>query len=828
MPLSGSAFWACILPSEKTNVFENPSGERGTANVVGASAAIGSTSQYQQFGAWSYFMTPGAPTTAGAGFGSWLSGSGTSYTASMYFRGVNGIPYRMGIIDAATLTTLKSGTLDITGGGTWHRYSVSYTENSTQNQRIYVAKRSSADTGTVYLDGFQVEAGSLTTYFDGDQEGCYWLGEPHRSQSVRSGTYRGGGSVVALEDLGLKPDEHMGIGMPPQEITSQSYALQAGAEYQRSRSGERPFTLTFDPILGTTTQGFHVTRKAIINAFKPDLLDPQQPVRFWYTGGQGTVQIDAVYASGLDLGEMNGPMAESGAVKFVAHDPFWRSTTQQGTSLAPRIVLGSANAIVRRDSLGRWGTLGAHGTSLAGTVDVLLMAPTGTLFVGGRIVSADGTVSRGLAMYFPSNNRFGSMGGTLTPGGVFSVRSLVYAPWGSLYIGGAFAAISGTAQRYVAQWNGAYGSLIGGTPNGNGIIDMALSGQGTMFMAGDFTQLAGTTSPFLGIWMPFAGAWGSLVGQAAGTVNDLVQAVAVGLDQKLYFTGLFGSAGGTAMKAIGQWKNGTFGTMSTGLGENAPSVPQGITLGVGANGNIYYGGGFGTVGGAPGTNVGFWNGVQLFPMGDGLGTNFNLPETVERIQVDPKTGDVYAAGRFGASGNRMTFPDSVARWNQYAWLPLDIDLPLGTDAIVRGLALAPMGDVYIGGQWTGTATAAAVGEIVNGGMGDAYPVFKARNMGAGTARLFQLVNTFTGDGLYFNYALLPGEEVTLTTEPGMRSFTSSFLGNVFSSILPGSNISGFRLTNGTNYISLFCDSGSVAASMFWTPRSDAVDGGTIF
>src|SRR5262245_58546434 len=136
MPLSGSAFWAAVLPVEKINLHTNPSAELGTSNVSVASAVVGSTSLNQQFGAWSYFMTPGAPTTAGAAFGSWASVNGVDYTVSMYFKGVNGIAYRLGVVDAATLTTLKSGTTDITGGGTWHRYSTKYTENSSQNQCV--------------------------------------------------------------------------------------------------------------------------------------------------------------------------------------------------------------------------------------------------------------------------------------------------------------------------------------------------------------------------------------------------------------------------------------------------------------------------------------------------------------------------------------------------------------------------------------------------------------------------------------------------------------------------------------------------------------------
>jgi hypothetical protein len=202
---------------------------------------------------------------------------------------------------------------------------------------------------------------------------------------------------------------------------------------------------------------------------------------------------------------------------------------------------------------------------------------------------------------------------------------------------------------------------------------------------------------------------------------------------------------------------------------------------------------------------------------------------VWKTAVRPTDGNIYAVGFFTSNSKNTPFPDGMAFYNGYTWIPLDIDTPtkVSSGGIVNAITFGPDNSIYIGGQWVGTAYAAAVGEIVNDGMGDAYPTFRARNSGSGTARLYQLVNTLTGDGLYFNYALLAGEEIVLTTKPGERSFTSSFFGNIFRSIQPGSNLSSFRLLSGTNYVSLFADSDNVSASLYWTPRGDSVDMGTI-
>ena len=134
---------------------------------------------------------------------------------------------------------------------------------------------------------------------DGDQEGCSWLGAPHDSQSSRDGAFRGGGSVVSLWDLGFRVDKALGIGVMPLENAAQSFALVDGAEFQHQRAAIRPFTLT-SHISGTTQRDYHITRRTIINALKIDVTDPQQPTRFWYVGGEGTVAIDAVLDAGLE------------------------------------------------------------------------------------------------------------------------------------------------------------------------------------------------------------------------------------------------------------------------------------------------------------------------------------------------------------------------------------------------------------------------------------------------------------------------------------------------------------------------------------------------
>jgi hypothetical protein len=138
------------------------------------------------------------------------------------------------------------------------------------------------------------------------------------------------------------------------------------------------------------------------------------------------------------------------------------------------------------------------------------------------------------------------------------------------------------------------------------------------------------------------------------------------------------------------------------------------------------------------------------------------------------------------------------------------------------------GALYIGGDFTGTTSAAAIGTIVNTGRAAVYPTVRIRNLGAGTARLYQIANTTTGDGIYFNYVMQSGESALLNLQPGNRSFQSSARGNIFGMILPGSNLATFNLLAGTNYISHLNDGGTVETSFFWQPRGWSIDSGTMF
>jgi hypothetical protein len=607
--------------------------------------------------------------------------------------------------------------------------------------------------------------------------------------------------------------------MPPLENTAQSYALQSGGQFQRTRAKERAFTLAAR-VEGTSWTDLHITRDRIINTFKIDAAVNQQPVRFWYAGGQGTVQIDAILDAGLEFGENDG-FTEHTTVRFIAYDPFWYTPTTEGTSLLSRRELGSTNYIAYRDPLGRWGTMGVNGTTIQNSsqlsVRTILPLDTGTVLLGGNWGTIGGTTYTAAGLWNAETNRFG----TLT-GGTISIQSgpdncivhkMIRTPSGSVYLGGFWGTLGGTVYASIGQWNGAFGTLTGGTVEIGGlpgeIHDLAFNG--TLFVGGNFLIAGGTSAKHIA--QHVNGAWGSLTG---GTASSLVWAIALGKDNKLYLTGAFSSIGGSAANGFAFW-NGAYGTAPAGLDDD------GFCIAVGDNGLVYPGGRFLAADNGSANGIAKWNGVTLTPLGLGI----QNPGLAYSLLVDKRTGNLIAGGRFGTAGG-VKVSDGLAVWNGAAWIPPDIAIDPGQGTFYA-LAQSASGTLFAGGDFAGTAYCASVTPLVNTGASDAYPVFSVRNVGAGTVRMFQLVNTLTSDGIYFNLTLQPGEEATLDLTPGQRSFTSSYRGNVFGNILPGSNIATWRLAPGTNYVSCFTDThpNNAQISLYWHRRLWSADGGTV-
>lgn len=800
-------FYSVIIPvGDRRSLNTNPSFEIGTSGYgTITSGTIGTTSGVQAFGAWAGSWAPGNNGTAGVLAPTFTAGNGTAYTWSFYGSFPVGSTFIVGMGDSAG-ANYQAGTLVGTGGGTWHRYVGSYSESSGGVRRLAIRKNNSAVVTANYIDAVQYEAGSVTTYIDGDQGvGYTWDGQPHASTSLRSASVRTGGSVYSLGDLGFTVLDAQGVGMPDVNVVVQDYGYLDGGFYQRTRANSRSFVLT-GLMSGTTWQGLHALRQQVIDAIKPDLTPNPQPFRILYTGAGGSMQIDCVYDSGLSYGGWNG-FAEQAAIRFIAPDPYWRTITEQGTSLAAYTSIGSTNLFAYRDLYGRWGTLGQNGTTvitdIGGNRRITSLAynTNGTLAFGGNFGSVGGTANNQMIGFY-AGGTFGTFTGAAF---IQVVDSLAWNSSGTLYVGGGRFTGSGAFTRFA---NGGWGTVADGTiDQSSRVYDIQLYG-GTGFVCGDFTFAGPASAGTNANLAMFTTTWGSL----NGTINNTCYGLAM-VNDTLIITTDGGAANGTTIsnQRLATFRNGNFGSIQGSIGP----VPAGGMRTVEAlpSAQFVAAGRFPQVNGIDAFNIMQSNMSGFTTMGLGIGSGTNL--LIDVLKVSP-AGQLWLGGSFFSSGSVIAFPDGLARYTGASFVPGDIDLP--TNARVSAMAFTPDGGLYIAGSWQGTAIAASVIPIAINSGAVSYPTLTLRASATGTARIYQLNNNTTLDSLYFNLVLQPSEVVTVQLTPGSTGVISSFRGNVLNALIPGSNLAKWRLSPGTNYVSFFADTTTLQADFFYRSR----------
>ena len=175
-------------------------------------------------------------------------------------------------------------------------------------------------------------------------------------------------------------------------------------------------------------------------------------------------------------------------------------------------------------------------------------------------------------------------------------------------------------------------------------------------------------------------------------LNGQVYCMAEGPDGKIYVGGAFTDAGGIAnADKLARWNPIT---------EAWEAVIAGIsgsvqTMAFDANGDLYIGGAFINLGSTAGDYIVKITNLNGTPTINALGTGANA--VVLSIAIAPN-GDVYIGGSFTlADGVANTA--HIAKWNGTSWSALST----GLNNAVYALAFAPNGDLYVGGLFTDAA-----------------------------------------------------------------------------------------------------------------------------
>jgi len=745
-------------------------------------------------------ITPTSGVNDGAYYGTVSLTSGTTYTFSVDILGVNGEPYKIWFGD--TSAVLKGTATTFTAIGDWERQEVTWACDSTTTYRLYVTKNNDNNTSNFYIDGLQCEAKSYaTTYCDGNQEGCKWIGAEHASTSTRDAQSRAGGKLVNFDDYGFYIDDMPGIGMPPILHQTQEQPMLPGSLLRGFKTKPRVFDLIANQI-GTTHEDLHGKRKDLLNAIKPDRVLEPQPFILQYTGANSTkpIQIKAVYDSGYQFTQLDGFTEKQLPLRFIAYDdPFFYEVGDVSQALTTTSDLTIAAILAKIDST--WSNL-SHTSTTSGILD--MVSDGEYLYIGGNFTNWDAIDEADyIVRYSFADGTFAALG-TGASGG--SVGELILDANNNLYATGEFTSMGGVANTsYIAMWDGSAWNALG-----TGLDDagnaLAFDNSGNLYVGGDFTDAGGTTAYYIAMWD--GSSWSAISG---GNLNSSVDALAISSDGTIYLGGLFTTIGGSGTyKYLVSSDGSTYSTLGSGV--NGPV----LTLAIDNSGNLFAGGNFTTAGGDTANRIAKWNGASWTPLGTGA------DNTVFRLVFD-NDGYLYALGAF-TSMNGMTFTDRIAKWNGYTWVHMDFDLPTASQV---SDVTQHNDDIYIGTYCSGTAEVSYTQIVTNNGTIKTYPELIISRSGGTSAVVQWLKNESTGATIYFDYALQDGEKITINFRPNSRNIYSSIKGNIWDAVLRGSDFGDFYLLPGDNNISIFVNedgSPDVSAYLLWRNTHWSADG----
>lgn len=786
--------FSLVVPEEATNLVSNPSGESNTTGFTAGGGSVARSSITSRWGAYSIAYTPSSTTTDGF-YSSVSLTNGTTYTFSVYVKGQAGIPYRLYFANNAG--TLVGSASTFTGDGAWHRYSVSYTAAASATHRLYVAKNTSANTGVIYTDGWMLTATNyLLTYIDGDQPGCQWTALEHASTSTLSAQYRPGGRIRPFSDYNLTVGQRIGVGMPPVENIALPNSFLDGSTYQRTRIPTRVMSLT-GYITASGLGNLQDQRNTVISVLKPNITAQQMPLRLRMTTSGEARDIYCTYDDGLAGGQTSG-LFEVLALRFNADDPYWYEDGEDSAALTVQATGAGTYAAMRTAS----GTWSYFGSNFNARVDALTYDPrNNVLYFGGNFTTANGVSATRLAKYDLSTETMSSIG---SASGI--VHTLAVDVAGNLYAGGAFTAISATANTArIAKYNGSAWSALGTGANGD-VYAIEIGNDGTLYAGGTFSSMGGIANTAK------IAKWNGSAWSAMGTgMNSDVYAIRKGFDGYIYIAGAFTTGNSVTLNGVGKWTGTTFAALGTGVAGGG----GGLSLATGLDGTLYLGGDFTIAGGVVASGIAQWNGAQWQALGPGFNGD------IYALAVDPTTGVLYAGGTFLLSGDSSyTYPCNIAKWNGSRWFPVSAGFDVSAGNVTE-LAVTRTGTLV--GAWNisaGTISNAAVTAVNNAGTADGYPRIVIEGPSSGTAKLYEITNHTTGDSIYFrsDFTLNATEKLTLDLRPGQRSFISTFQGNVVGNILSGSSLSNFRLMPGNNLIGVYSSSSTVGLHAVWQPR----------
>lgn len=631
MPASGLDFFYIIRPEATKNLHTNPSIETNTTTYSAAnSSTLARVSTQQRRGSYSLSVTPTSHVDGGVNTGTFTVETG-GFTASFDFLGVLGVNYYAQFLNSGA--TKIGSTVNFTGTGTWQRYELSH--SGVTSVYLSIRKNNNSNTGAFFVDGILLEnkIGYSTTYIDGDQDGGYWDALPHGSTSQRFANYRAGGQKINISTYNAYIIDMTGVGAAPVETSLVPYGSIPGALYQGTTVKDRTITIgvnvTGGNVVGSNTddlQMWQINMESIFDLIKPNLVYPQQPFVLGYQHGNNDLEIDCVYANGMDL--QNEKLKSTSDITFQLQcpSPYWRETyTRRSTAAQSPTEMGATDYLIySRDLNALWTSLNPTATN-SFLPYVLYIGPVdGKLYVGGDGTLINNVSCNGIGVYDFTTGLWSSLG-TGVSGGTAVVHSITQLDNGDIIIGGNFTTANGVTTRCIARWNGTTFTIVGqanpftGTPTISALeIDPTTR---DVLVAGNFT--AGGASGALTNYVArfaCAGASGSTCVWEATTNFTIQTAGAVSVTdievygKYVYIAGQFTSVGSganiLANSGFARYNSLSklWETIGTGLAGSG-AIGRFVTADI--NGGIYIAGDYTSISSVPVRGIAYWNGYTI-------------------------------------------------------------------------------------------------------------------------------------------------------------------------------------------------------------------------
>lgn len=725
---------------------------------------------------------------------------------------ITGTGMFLGVYDLLTTTILDSVEIDsmsnVAGNSGWHRVSLSYTNVTAGvvNATICLNPDVDCNTYTYKIDGMQLENKSYaTTYCDGSQEDCQWLGVPSKSMSIRKNTFKGGKELDFSDDLRLEVTNMAGYGNPPVSLKDTDFATSDGFSFLSSKFSKRNLTLNCF-MEESDMETLHSTRSNAIEYLsgkKGDISSRTIERRLLYnldTSNNYSLEtenkyIDCVYAGGLEGNTVNG-FSETTPIQFIAHNPNVFSTTETGQimsvkqSATVRNILGKVNGV--------WTVFGP--SSSTGQINSICEF-NNKVYIGGSFTNWNGIAAADyFACYDLETDTWSALGTYPTTTPVYNIKQ---GADGYLYVG----------SDKLYQLNGTTWTAVGSpSTTATSIRDWCFATDGNLYIVGDFTNWHGiAAADYIAKWS--GSAWTAPTTTGA---NGIIYAIEE-WNGYLYLGGAFTVINSVTVKRIAQYK------LSTSVISviNSDGFSSGIVydMVITESGRIYVGG---TLANASLNYLAYIENGVIYSFG-----TLDSYVTSLCLSTDRK---LYMSGDFGVI-NGVTI-SRYACYDGNSWIALDADMPSGGAGDAKVIHVNKQtGNLYLGGNLSGTGSYAGSTTINYTGTSEGYPSIIIKRLGSTKSNIISIINETTGAIISFNnsvtvgYGLQNGEVLTIQTNPNNYSITSSFVGNVYSKLSPSSDIENFFLVKGNNIISVYTtqDSSYIDVRFIWKVSNRGID-----